>query len=82
MGTKKEAIERKAAWSKALQEGRVVRYNGGMTLTSYPTVERARQALQEFTLAGMRAELVGKDGAIENNFSAVEKADAILSGLD
>jgi hypothetical protein len=47
MGTKKEAIQRKIEWSCALVEGRVVRYNGGMTLTSYSTKEKAETAARE-----------------------------------
>lgn len=43
--TKREAIKRKAEWALALKEGRVVRYNGGMTLTSYPTTEKALEAV-------------------------------------
>ena len=39
--TKKEARERKAAWQQALLDGRVVRYNDGMELRSFPTVEAA-----------------------------------------
>jgi len=42
--TKREAINRKAEWHKALVEGRVVRSFGGLSLTSYPTVEAARAA--------------------------------------
>jgi hypothetical protein len=39
--TKRDAIKRKAAWTLALKEGRVVRYSDGLTLQSFPTVERA-----------------------------------------
>jgi hypothetical protein len=40
--TKKEAKARKAAWQRALVEGRIVRSNGGMTLTSNKTVHDAK----------------------------------------
>ena len=43
--TKREAIKRKADWAKALAEGRVVRWNDGMVLTSYPTVAGALAAV-------------------------------------
>jgi hypothetical protein len=56
--TKNQAIERNAAWSKALAEGRVVRWNDGMTLTSYPTELLALAAVQDIKLAGMDAEIV------------------------
>ncbi len=58
MGTKKEAIARKAAWSKALAEGRVVRYNGGLSLTSYPTIEQALLAVEVATAVGLDASIV------------------------
>lgn len=41
MITKKEAAARKAAWTKALAEGRVVRYNVGTTFQSFTTVQEA-----------------------------------------
>jgi len=56
--TKKEAIERKAAWSRALAEGRVVRFEGGMRLTSYPTVAQAMAAVP----AAENAEIVRLKG--------------------
>ena len=59
--TRKEAIARKAAWALALSEGRVVRYNGGMTLTSYPTVEAAQLALLTHARNGDNAEIVVVD---------------------
>ena len=55
--TKQEARKRQADWSKALQESRVVRFNGGLSLNSYPTVERAQAALQEALAAGFEAEI-------------------------
>ncbi len=45
MTKRQEAIARKAAWQLALLEGRVVRWQGGMQLTSYPTVDAARAAI-------------------------------------
>ena len=44
--TKKEAAKRKADWSKALAEGRVVRYNDGMQLRSFASVEEAKEFLK------------------------------------
>lgn len=44
LGTKTMQVyrERKAAWRLALLEGRVVRHNDGMTLTSNKTVHDAK----------------------------------------
>lgn len=42
--TKKESYARKEAWSLALKEGRVVRYDE-FTMTSYPTIEARDAAL-------------------------------------
>lgn len=56
--TKKEAIARKADWSRALAEGRVIRYNFGMTLRSYPTAEEARAEVERFKDAGHQASIV------------------------
>lgn len=39
--TKKEAKARKAAWSLALSEGRVVRFNDGLEFRSFPTADAA-----------------------------------------
>ena len=39
--TKKEAKARKEAWTKALADGRVVKYNDGMEFQSFPTIEAA-----------------------------------------
>ncbi len=41
MATKKEAAARKAAWTKALAEGRVVRYNVGTMFQSFATFHEA-----------------------------------------
>ena len=51
-------IERKAAWSLALSQGRVVRYNGGLTMRSYPTAEEARMECERFKDAGHHASVV------------------------
>ncbi len=56
--TKKEAKTRKAAWQQALADGRVVRSNDGMTLTSYATAERAQAAVAENAAQGLVAEIV------------------------
>lgn len=56
--TKKQAIERKESWSKALAEGRVVRYNFGMTLRSYPTAAEATAECERFKEAGHQASIV------------------------
>lgn len=56
--TKKEAIQRKADWAKALAEGRVVRF-GSDRLTSYPTVARAEVAVRDArAFTGKWAEIV------------------------
>lgn len=51
MSVKQNAINKAAEWRRALAEGRVVRYHGGMTFTSYPTVAGA-----EAFLATLRTE--------------------------
>ena len=43
--TKKEAKARKAAYQLALSEGRVVRYNSGLSYRAFPTVEAAETFL-------------------------------------
>lgn len=37
--TKKEAAARKAEWTKALTEGRVIRFGNGDSFRSFPTIE-------------------------------------------
>jgi len=56
--TKKEAIARKQAWSKALVEGRVVRFFDGLTFRSYPTIEAAKAAV--LTCEGAEIVVVGE----------------------
>ena len=56
--TKREAIQRKAAWAKALSEGRVVRYNG-MSFKSFPTVEQAEADVRAIKSFG-----IGSDASI------------------
>lgn len=41
---RKESIAQHAAWRKALEEGRIVRFEGNKFI-SFPTVERAQQAV-------------------------------------
>ncbi len=45
-------------WSKALAEGRVIRYNFGQTLRSYLTAEEARAEIERFKDAGHHASIV------------------------
>lgn len=45
--TKKEAREHKVNWNRALAEGRVVRYNGGNSFRSFPTVEEANDFIKK-----------------------------------
>ena len=54
----KARAERNAAWRLALSEGRVVRYNGGDWLVSYPTIEARDAAYAEALRAGMPAEIL------------------------
>ena len=66
--TKREAAERKAAWSLALKEGRVVRFPEMDRLTSYPTNERAARAVIEARAAGITATIVEmKEGKVMNS---------------
>lgn len=58
MATKKEAKARKAAWTAALADGRVVRTNDGNTLTAYTTKEAALRAVETNLKAGLVAEIV------------------------
>lgn len=51
MATKKQAKARKEAWTKALAEGRVVRFNDGMGFRSFHTIQEA----ENFRL-GLRAQ--------------------------
>lgn len=55
---KKEAIARKAAWQRALAEGRVVRHDDGMRLTSYVTAEAAQREVEVARSVGLKAEIV------------------------
>jgi hypothetical protein len=45
--TKKEAIARKAAWGAALTEGRVVRYNKGLSMRSFATADEAQAFVRQ-----------------------------------
>jgi hypothetical protein len=63
MTKRKLALQRKVAWALALREGRVVRFFGGTQLTSYPTVERAQEALRLAWSSDVPAELVVLDAA-------------------
>ena len=74
MGTKKEAIERKVAWNRALIEGRVVRYNDGLTMTSYSTKEKAEAAARELEGAELVA-LIGEDLIRCRAFAGLIKED-------
>jgi hypothetical protein len=56
--TKKEAKARKQAYTKALKEGRVVRYNDGCSFRSFPTVAAAEAHLAELLAAGHAANIV------------------------
>lgn len=58
MTTKKQAAARKAAWTKALAEGRVVRYDKGARFQSFKTAEVARQTVARCVADGMDAEIV------------------------
>jgi cell division septal protein FtsQ len=46
------------AWAVALKEGRVVRYNDGMTMQSHPTVAGALARVAEIQAQGLAAEIV------------------------
>ena len=56
--TKKEAKARKEAYTKALKEGRVVRYNEGCSFRSFATVAAAEAYVAEITGAGLAANIV------------------------
>lgn len=49
---RKKAAYDAGAWQKALLEGRVVRFNGGMTLTSHPTQAGTAAHLAELRCSG------------------------------
>jgi hypothetical protein len=46
-GTKKEARLRKENWNKAIAEGRVLRYNDGMSFKEFKTAEEANKAMND-----------------------------------
>lgn len=56
--TKKEAIARRDAWEKAVNEGRVVNFPGMQSFQSYKTVDDAEQAVEEAHAAGLSAHIV------------------------
>ena len=56
--TKKEAKARKEAYTKALKEGRVVRYNDGFSFRSFATVEAAKDFETHARAAGFQANIV------------------------
>jgi hypothetical protein len=58
MTPRKAAKIRKAAWQTALNEGRVIKFNGGETFKSYLTVEQANKALGLAISAGLSVEIV------------------------
>lgn len=56
--SKKEAKARKAAYTNALAEGRVVRYNGGMSFRSFLTVQDAEFFLETVRLHDLSATII------------------------
>lgn len=54
--TKQSVCEQRAAWRQALAEGRVVRHNGGLCLTSFLTVADAVAFHVRLSLDGQDAE--------------------------
>ena len=54
--TRKESIAQHVAWSKALEEGRIVRFEDGK-FVSFPTVERARQTVVTAREQGINASI-------------------------
>lgn len=56
--TKKEAKARKEAYTAALKEGRVVRYNEGCSFRSFPDVAAAEAFVTEIKGAGLDANIV------------------------
>ena len=56
--TKKQARERKAEWSKALVEKRILRFDNGQRLISYPTIEARNAAFDAAMATGIPCEVV------------------------
>lgn len=56
--TKKQARERKAEWQRALAEGRVVKFDNGLTFTAYMTQAQALAAQDAARQAGRAASVV------------------------
>ena len=54
----KAKAERNAAWRLALAEERVIRFNGGEWLKSYPTIEARDAAFAQALAAGVPAEIL------------------------
>lgn len=53
------AYAQKDAWTKALRDGRVIRFFGnGDRLVSYPTIEMRDAELTEAIAAGIEAEII------------------------
>ena len=59
--TKAQRKLQKASWNKAIEEGRVVRSNGGLTFREYKTVQEAREVCAGMLNAGHQAEIVRKE---------------------
>jgi len=51
----------KAAWSKAIEEGCVVRSNDGLTFQEYETAQKAREVCAGMLNAEHQAEIVRKE---------------------
>lgn len=56
--TKKEAKARKEAYTTALKEGRVVRFNDGCSFRSFATVAAAKDFETHTRAAGLQANIV------------------------
>ena len=58
MPTKKEVRAQRQAWREALNEGRVIRHNGGIVLTSFPSLSDALSFMHRLNVDGNNAERV------------------------
>lgn len=56
--TKAEARTFRAEWAQAVQEGRILRFNDGMSMQMFPTIAARDAALVKMRKAGLTVEIV------------------------
>jgi len=61
--TKKQAQANRAEWQLALEQGRVVSYNGGLSMRAFLTVEAAQDFLRSLYAVGLSGEIAQPEDA-------------------